>query len=127
MAQTQISSSKAETYPSARLRAGRWGVEIECFLSDQAIRELGISIGSYHHGHPLPSPFPQACPERSERGWTAERDGSLRTDRAAGLLELDRVVVLRGAVRGEPLRERAQRLLAGQPLAAQERLQLHQA
>jgi hypothetical protein len=65
MAQTQIASSKAETY--------RWGCEIECFLPDQAIRELGISIGSYHHGHPLPSPFPQ--------GWTAERDGSLRTDR----------------------------------------------
>jgi len=51
MAQTQITSSKAETY--------RWGVEIECFLPDQAINELGISIGSYHHGHPRPSPFPQ--------------------------------------------------------------------
>jgi hypothetical protein len=48
MAQTQIASSKAETY--------RWGCEIERFLSDQAIRELGISIGSHHHGHPLPSP-----------------------------------------------------------------------
>ena len=34
MAQTQIASSKAETY--------RWGVE--CFLPDRAINELGISI-----------------------------------------------------------------------------------
>jgi hypothetical protein len=36
MAQTQITSSKAEAY--------RWGVEIECFLPDRAISELGISI-----------------------------------------------------------------------------------
>jgi hypothetical protein len=65
MGQTQITSSKAEAFS--------WGVEIEAFLPERAINELGISIGSYHHGHPLPSPFPQ--------GWTAERDGSLRTDR----------------------------------------------
>ena len=68
----------ATEWPSHKAEAYRWGVEIECFLPDQAIRELGISIGAYHHGHPLPSPFPQACPERSKRGWTAERDGSLR-------------------------------------------------
>jgi hypothetical protein len=67
--QTQITSRKAEAY--------RWGCEIECYLPDRAINDLGISIGSYHHGHPLPSPFPQ--------GWTAERDGSLRTDRSSCL------------------------------------------
>jgi len=85
MAQTQIASSKAETY--------RWGCEIECFLPDQAIRELGISIGSYHHGHPLPSPFPQVAkpegpPWRSHGDlarWTAERDRALRLDRHAPL------------------------------------------
>jgi hypothetical protein len=63
MAQTQIMSSpyalragvesrrvgtshKAEAYPSALLRASRWGVEIECFLPERAINELGISIRS---------------------------------------------------------------------------------
>jgi len=65
MNQTQRASRKAETYT--------YGVEIEAFLPEQSIRELGIAIGSYHHGHPLPSPFPQ--------GWTAERDGSLHTNR----------------------------------------------
>ena len=67
MGQTQIASSKAESY--------RWGVEIECFLPERAIRGSNISIGAYHHGHPLPAPFPQ--------GWTAEQDASLRTDRRA--------------------------------------------
>jgi hypothetical protein len=65
MGQTQTASSKAESYT--------WGVEIECFLPQSKVQELGISVGSYHHGHPLPAPFPQ--------GWTAERDGSLHTDR----------------------------------------------
>jgi len=64
MAQTQIASTKAEAY--------RWGVEIECLLPREAIQRLGIRIGSYHHGYPLPSPFPA--------GWKAERDASVRTD-----------------------------------------------
>ena len=50
MNQTQMPSRRAETYT--------WGIEIECFLPDRAIGDLGISIGSYQHGHPLPSPFP---------------------------------------------------------------------
>ena len=65
MGQTQTTSSKAEGYT--------WGIEIECFLPQSKVQELGISVGSYHNGHPLPAPFPQ--------GWTAERDGSLHTDR----------------------------------------------
>jgi len=63
--QVQITSRKAEGYT--------WGIEIECLLPQQAIGDLRIAIGSYHHGYPLPAPFP--------RGWTAERDGSLWTDR----------------------------------------------
>jgi len=55
MAQTQITSSKPETY--------RWGVEIECFLRERAMNELGISIGSYHHDHPLPSLAARVGPE----------------------------------------------------------------
>ncbi|MFB3882704.1 MAG: amidoligase family protein [Armatimonadota bacterium] len=65
MGQTQVASSKAEAF--------RWGCELEVFLAQDVIQRHGISIGSYHHGHPLPAPFPQ--------GWTAERDGSLHTDR----------------------------------------------
>jgi len=65
MGQTQRTSRNAESYT--------WGCEIECFLPQGKVQELGISIGSYHYGHPLPAPFPQ--------GWTAERDGSLHTDR----------------------------------------------
>jgi hypothetical protein len=65
MAQKQRASRKAEGYT--------WGIEIECFLPQRKVRELNLQIGSYHHGHPLPAPFPQ--------GWTAERDGSLSTDR----------------------------------------------
>jgi len=65
MAQTQIVSSKAERFT--------FGVEIECLIPQAKVQELRISIGSYHHGYPLPAPFPQ--------GWTAERDGSLRTNR----------------------------------------------
>jgi hypothetical protein len=61
MGQRQAASSRAESYA--------WEVEIECFLPQRAIDDLGIRIGSYHHGYPLPSPFPA--------GWTAERDGSL--------------------------------------------------
>jgi hypothetical protein len=62
MAQTQITSSKAETYT--------WGVEIECFLPQSKIQELGMSVGSYHHRSALPYPFPQ--------GWTVERESCLR-------------------------------------------------
>ena len=65
MGQTQVASNKAEAY--------WWGIECELFLPQEKVQELGISIGSYHHGHPLPAPFPQ--------GWTAERDGSLHTSR----------------------------------------------
>jgi hypothetical protein len=65
MRQTQTPSTKAEAYT--------WGVEIECFLPQRAISDLGIIVGSYHHGHPLPAPFPA--------GWTAEHDSSLYTDR----------------------------------------------
>jgi hypothetical protein len=66
MAQTQAQSSKAGGYT--------WGIEIECFLPQRALQEHRIGIGPYHSGYPLPAPFPQ--------GWTAERDGSLRTTRA---------------------------------------------
>jgi hypothetical protein len=94
MAQTQTASSKAETY--------RWGCEIECFLPDQAINELRISIGSYHHGHPLPAPFPQ--------GWTAERDGSLHTERR-GYVAIEIVSpVLRGRAGIEQVKQVAQTL-----------------
>ena len=63
----QSASRRTEAYPSTMLRAGRWGVEIECFLPERAVNELGISIGSYpfgrlrasHHGRPLPSPAEQ--------------------------------------------------------------------
>ena len=52
MAQTQITSSPyalragvaATKWPSHKAETYRWGVEIECFLPDQAIREIGISI-----------------------------------------------------------------------------------
>jgi hypothetical protein len=50
MHQTRTGSSKAESYT--------WGCEVECFLPQGKVQELGISIGSYHHGHPLPPPFP---------------------------------------------------------------------
>jgi len=53
MNQTRRARSKAEGYT--------YGVEIEAFLSEQAVREVGITIGSYHHGHPLPYPFPQVA------------------------------------------------------------------
>jgi len=65
MKQTQTTSRKAERFS--------FGCEIECFLPQTEIERAGIRIGSYHHGCPLPFPFPQ--------GWTAERDGSLWTDR----------------------------------------------
>ncbi len=94
MGQKQIASSKAETY--------RWGCEIECFLPEQAINELNIRIGSYHHGHPLPSPFPQ--------GWTAERDGSLRTDRR-GYVPVEIVSpILQGRAGVEQVKQVAQTL-----------------
>jgi len=64
MGQTQAGSSKAEAYT--------FGVEVECLLPRDAIQRLGIQVGSYHHGYPLPSPFPA--------GWKAERDGSVCTD-----------------------------------------------
>ncbi|MFB3882542.1 MAG: hypothetical protein ACE149_14845, partial [Armatimonadota bacterium] len=65
MKQTQVASSKAERFT--------FGVEIECTIPKAKVEGLGITIGSYHHGCPLPAPFPQ--------GWTAERDGSIHTDR----------------------------------------------
>jgi hypothetical protein len=94
MKQSQVASSKAETYT--------WGVEIECLLPQDAINDLGISIGAYHHGHPLPSPFPQ--------GWTAERDGSLRTERR-GYVPIEIVSpVLRGRAGIEQVKQVAQTL-----------------
>ncbi len=94
MGQKQIASSKAETY--------RFGCEVECLLPEQAINELGIRIGSYHHGYPLPSPFPQ--------GWTAERDGSLRTERR-GYVPVEIVSpILRGRAGIEQVKQVAQTL-----------------
>ena len=66
MGQTQTTSSPyalragvaAARRPSHKAEAYRWGVEIECFLPERAINELDISIGYYHHGHPLSSPLP---------------------------------------------------------------------
>ncbi|HUW33769.1 MAG TPA: hypothetical protein VM223_19335 [Planctomycetota bacterium] len=52
--QTQMPSRRAETYPPHGRRPATRGVEIECFLPQSTVQELGISIGSYHHGHPLP-------------------------------------------------------------------------
>jgi hypothetical protein len=39
MKQSQVASSKAEGYT--------WGVEIECFLPQDTISDLRISIGAY--------------------------------------------------------------------------------
>ena len=94
MGQTQTTSSKAESYA--------WGVEIECFLPQAKVEELGIRIGAYHQGHPLPSPFPQ--------GWTAERDGSLHTDRR-GYTPIEVVSpILRGRAGIEQVRQVAHTL-----------------
>jgi hypothetical protein len=38
MGQMQTASSKAESYT--------WGIEIECFLPQSKVQELGISVGS---------------------------------------------------------------------------------
>lgn len=47
-----------------------FGVEIECFLPVQFVRQHGISIGRWHNGHELPSPpFPEY--------WRIERDSSV--------------------------------------------------
>lgn len=46
-----------------------FGIEIECYLPVRKVRELGIVVGTYHHGYELPAPFPA--------GWKAESDGSL--------------------------------------------------
>jgi len=75
--------------PSRRAETYTWGVDIECFLPQSKVQEVGISIGSYHHGHPLPSPFPHVAkpegpPWRSQSDlarWTAEQDESLHTGR----------------------------------------------
>jgi hypothetical protein len=89
MAQTQAQSSKAHTYT--------WGIEIECFLPAAKVQELGIEIGGYHSGRPLPHPFPQ--------GWTAERDGSLHTSRP-GYVSVEIVSpVLQGAEGIEQVRQ----------------------
>ncbi len=94
MGQTQTASSKAESYT--------WGIEIECFLPQSKVQELGISIGSYHHGHPLPAPFPQ--------GWTAERDGSIHTDRR-GYVPVEIVSpILKGRAGIEQVKQVAQTL-----------------
>ena len=42
MGQTPTTSSKAESYT--------WGTEIECFLPESKVQELGISIGSCRRG-----------------------------------------------------------------------------
>jgi len=92
---------------AAKRRASyTWGIEIECFLPHSKVQELGISVGSYpfgelgagHHGHPLPYPFPQ--------GWTAERDGSLRTDRR-GYVAVEIVSPILKGHAGPALAERA--------------------
>ena len=94
MKQMQMPSSRAETYT--------WGIEIECFLPHSKVQELGISIGAYHHGHPLPAPFPQ--------GWTAERDGSLHSGRR-GYVAVEIVSpVLRGRTGIEQVKQVAQTL-----------------
>ncbi len=54
MGQTQTVSSTAESYT--------WRVEIECFLPQSKVQELGINIGSYHHRYPLPAPSRRAGP-----------------------------------------------------------------
>jgi hypothetical protein len=89
MKQEQAASTKAEEYTI--------GVEIECLIPSREVRRLGIQIGSYHHGCPLPAPFPA--------GWTAERDGSLRTDRR-GYVPVEIVSpVLRGRAGIEQVKE----------------------
>jgi len=94
MGQTQTASNKAD--------ACAFGVELELLLPERAISDLGISIGSYHHGHPLPSPFPQ--------GRTAERDGSLRTERR-GYLPVEIVSpILKGRAGIEQVKQVAQTL-----------------
>jgi len=64
MTQTQATSTKAEGWT--------FGIEIECLIPNMQVRSLGIRIGSYHYGLPLPAPFPT--------GWTAEHDGSVYGD-----------------------------------------------
>ena len=46
-----------------------FGVEIECCIPVAKLTEAGWTVGGYHSGEPVPG-FP---------GWTAERDGSIRT------------------------------------------------
>jgi len=65
MKQRQVASNTAESYT--------FGVELEVLVPRRKVQEVGINIGIYHHGHPLPAPFPQ--------GWTAEWDASLHTSR----------------------------------------------
>ncbi len=94
MNQTQTASRKAETYT--------WGIEIECFLPQSNIQGLGIQIGSYHHGYPLPAPFPQ--------GWTAERDGSVYSA-SRGLVAMEIVSpILKGRAGIEQAKQVAQML-----------------
>lgn len=46
-----------------------FGVEIECTVIASAFVAAGMSLGAYHVGSPVPG----------HPGWTAQRDGSLRT------------------------------------------------
>jgi hypothetical protein len=94
MNQTQTASRKAETYT--------WGVEIECLLPQSKVQELGIQIGSYHQGYPLPAPFPQ--------GWTAERDSSVYTNRRSYVAVEIVSPILRGRAGIEQVKQVAQTL-----------------
>jgi hypothetical protein len=77
-------------------------VEIECFLPQRAISDLGVIVGSYHHGHPLPPAFPA--------GWTAEHDSGLYTSRQ-GYVALEIVSpVLRGRAGIEQVKQVAEAL-----------------
>ncbi|MBN2391644.1 MAG: amidoligase family protein [Anaerolineae bacterium] len=57
-----------------------FGVEIECTLPSQYVREQGIRVGRYHHGIELPAPFPA--------DWTSQYDGSLDARRGYTALEI---------------------------------------
>jgi len=94
MAQTQAASSRADAYT--------FGIEIECLVPTAAIVRLGISIGSYHHGYPLPAPFPQ--------GWTAEHDATIHTQRSDETSVEIVSPVLRGAAGIEQVKQVAQTL-----------------
>ena len=72
MGQTQTASSKAESYT--------WGVEIECFLPQSKVQELGISVGSYHQRISASPPLPSGL-DRGPRRQPAHRPARLRRGR----------------------------------------------